>query len=83
MIKNSVCEKFIKNKKFNLELAKKSCLGKIQHRSRLSAEYVFLRMNGKDSHLLEIYQCVFCKFYHIGHNKIKDENSKSKGMENK
>jgi hypothetical protein len=63
--------RFSKNRK--LERAKRSCLGKIKHKSRLSAEYVLDRMNGRDSHLLEIYQCKVCKFFHIGHSQKKDK----------
>lgn len=61
-----------------LELAKKTCFGKIQHKSLLSAKHILDKMNGKDSHLLEIYECPFCDFFHIGHNRIKQNDSKSK-----
>lgn len=57
--------------KYNLGFAKKACLGKIKHKSMLSAEYILNRMGGKNVHLLEIYKCVVCNFFHIGHNKPK------------
>lgn len=56
-----------------LAMAKKMCCGKIKHKSRLAAEYIFNQMNGKDSHLLEIYPCPFCKFHHIGHNRTNQK----------
>lgn len=54
--------------------AKSACLGKVQHKSMLGAEYTLQRMNGRDSHLLEVYKCHFCKFYHIGHNRFNKKN---------
>jgi hypothetical protein len=64
------------NPKARHALAKRACYGKIQHKSMLAAEHILNRMNGKNSHLLEIYKCPFCKFFHIGHNSLKEENSK-------
>lgn len=65
------------DKKVRHEIAKRTCYGKIKHKSRLAADYVLSQMSGKDCHLLEIYKCPFCKFFHIGHNKQKDlENDK-------
>lgn len=61
------------DKKARHEIAKRTCYGKIKHKSWLAAEYIFNQMRGKDSHLLEIYSCPFCKKYHIGHNKQKEE----------
>lgn len=61
----------------------KSCLGKVQHKSFLAAEYILDRMNGKNSHLLEIYKCSFCEYYHIGHNNPKNASTKSKKVERK
>jgi len=70
------------NRERNILLqAKNACLGKIQHKSMLAAEYVLSRMSGKDSHLLEIYRCRFCKFYHIGHNKPKAPAIKKGNLE--
>lgn len=67
----SVCKSRAKKSRNNLGMAKKSCLGKVQHKSMLAAQYILDRMGGKDSHLLEIYKCTFCKCFHIGHNKPK------------
>lgn len=64
--------------KKQLELAKKSCFGKIQHKSLLSAKHIFDKMNGRDSHLLEIYECSFCGFFHIGHNRKKENTPPNK-----
>jgi hypothetical protein len=63
--------------------AEKSCMGKVPHKSMLAAEYIFDRMSGKNSHLLEIYKCSFCEYYHIGHNKLKDGSAKNKKVETK
>lgn len=62
----------------NTVYAKVSCYGKVQHKSRLAAEYILDRMNGKRSHLLEIYECKFCKFFHIGHNENKGKTKETK-----
>ena len=74
MIKGSRGETRKKRSRKKLDHAKAACLGKQKHKSRLAAEYVLNRMNGKDSHLLEIYKCQFCGFEHIGHNK-KNKNT--------
>ena len=66
-----------KKKKFhNSQHAKNACYGKIQHRSMLAAQYILNRMNGKNSHLLEIYKCPFCKTFHIGHNRLLEQKNK-------
>lgn len=58
---------------------KQVCLGKIKHKSWLSAEYTLNKMRRtKDSHLLEIYRCPFCKDLHIGHNKKLDKRPNKK-----
>lgn len=63
--------------KKEMELAKKSCFGKVGHGSRLSAQFILDRMGGKDGHLLGIYECKFCSKYHIGHDwKISDDSKK-------
>ena len=67
-----------KKKYKSLGHAKKACLGKIQHRSMLAAQYIFDRMYGNGSHLLEIYKCSYCKTFHIGHNKAKEAEFKRK-----
>lgn len=61
--------------------AKSACLGKIKHKSMLAAEYTLdrMRLNVKDNHLLEVYKCEFCKFYHIGHN-YKNKNAEDKKL---
>jgi len=59
--------------KKEMELAKKSCFGKVGHGSRLSAQFILDRMGGKDGHLLDIYECKFCNKYHIGHDWKKAE----------
>jgi rubrerythrin len=65
-------------KRHNKERAKSACYGKIQHRSMLAAQYILDRMNGRKSHLLEIYKCPFCNTFHIGHNRLLEVNNKSK-----
>lgn len=69
-------DKSSRKSKHSLKFAKKACLGKIKHKSMLSAEYVLNRMYGRDVHLLEIYRCVICKNFHIGHNNLKINESK-------
>ena len=64
----------------NKGVLRNSCLGKIRHKSLLAAEYTLSKMRGKESHLLEIYPCKFCKSYHIGHNR-KNGNPKNKSVE--
>lgn len=65
-------------KRYNKERAKSACYGKIQHRSMLAAQYILDRMNGKRSHLLEIYKCPYCKSFHIGHNRFLDTKNNAK-----
>jgi hypothetical protein len=69
-----------KKKKSSLEYAKSSCYGKIQHKSMLSAQYILDRMNGRRSHLLEIYKCQFCKTFHIGHNIFLENKNMSSNL---
>lgn len=61
---------------------KKGCFGKVKHKTKLAAEYVFDEMRGRHSGILSIYKCAFCNFYHIGHdvkhelNNIKNKSCK-------
>jgi hypothetical protein len=64
-----------KSAKAKQALAKSMCYGKIKHKSMLAAQYTLDQMNGKDSHLLEIYPCPFCQGFHIGHNRKKENLS--------
>ncbi len=63
--------------KNSLGLAKRMCLGKIKHKSMLSAEYVFYAMGRRNNNLLEIYKCPLCHYFHIGNNNKKNEDSKN------
>lgn len=55
------------------EKEKKMCLGKIKHRSKLAADFelesLFKAKRTPDKAELEVYECHFCKHYHIGHSK--------------
>lgn len=42
------------------------CLGKVQHRSALSAKYALDNMPNKDRHLLNYYKCQHCGCWHLG-----------------
>lgn len=53
-------------------LEKRGCFGKIQHKSRLAAEFILSRMRGRDSATLEVYKCKYCTYFHIGHNRKKE-----------
>jgi len=63
-----------------------SCLGKIQHKSRLAAQYVLDTMNAMPRHSLEerdgvglaVYECKYCLNFHIGHDKIERKWNKFK-----
>lgn len=46
---------------------KSACLGKIAHKTIISAQYVLDAMEIKQGHILHIYKCEFCKNFHIGH----------------
>lgn len=53
-------------------LRKYSCDGKVQHRSLLAANVAldrFIKL-ARDKNVA-IYQCDYCKNYHIGHTKEK------------
>lgn len=63
-----------KDPKKRHSLAMRMCFGKIKHKSFLSAEYTLSQLKGKESHLLEIYNCPFCKTFHIGHNRKKGQD---------
>lgn len=65
------------HKRRNLNIAKKGCFGKIPHKSMLAADFILSKMNGRDSHKLEIYKCKFCSWYHIGHNNKTVDRSKN------
>ena len=65
------------SKKINIEKLKKGCLGKIQHKSYLAATYYLETMHKKTNNTkdpLVVYQCKYCKFYHLGHNKLENAN---------
>lgn len=66
MARNKDISKMNKRQKDNFR--KLSCEGKVAHASLLSAQYCFDEYRG-DRRNLEIYHCVFCKKYHLGHNK--------------
>lgn len=63
------------------EIMAKTCLGKVKHKSRLAAEYYLDHIHKRGKYNLEIYNCPFCKFFHIGHNKKLDPLRKNKKSE--
>ena len=66
----SAKERMRKNRK-DFELSKRMCLGKTKHASENAAKYILgqISFRGKESHLLSVYQCKFCKKFHIGHDR--------------
>jgi rubrerythrin len=57
-------------------LFKKSCAGKIQHKTLLSAQYSLQNNTRQDSHA-EIYICDSCGAWHIGTKSKLKQPSKS------
>lgn len=53
-------------KSWRQEFRKKSCDGKVKHKSMLSAEFILNQM--KPDPKLNIYKCIFCQSYHIGNS---------------
>lgn len=54
------------NKKERTNFRKKSCDGKIKHESYLAAEYYLYNISSR-SEEVEIYKCIFCNKFHLGH----------------
>lgn len=54
------------------------CAGKVQHKTRLSAEYYLENINSEKA--ADIYECTICGFFHIGTRKAKKSK---KGKVNK
>lgn len=61
-------KKTINKRRKELKMFKNSCLGKIKHKYRTSAEYVLEQMPKNSD--LEVYECKNCNNYHIGHSTL-------------
>ena len=59
-------EKKEMNKKEKAQFRKSSCDGKLKHRSKLAAEYYLNNISHRQEDL-EVYFCIFCSNYHLGH----------------
>jgi hypothetical protein len=49
------------------------CIGKAKHETKADAQAVMSRMRSKGhvmrGHVLHVYECPYCSFFHLGHTK--------------
>lgn len=50
-------------------IRRNSCTGKTQYQTDVEGKTAiyFLKQRTKDTSLMNVYKCKFCKHYHIGH----------------
>lgn len=65
-----------KNQNDKYEKYINGCAGKVQHKTRLSAEFYLENINSEKA--ADIYKCDSCGFFHIGTRKAKKNKKKGK-----